>query len=87
MNQPPDAVGSNPLPLKRIQDHPLRFLTYEGPVQNKTGRVQIAEHGRFEIIEQTPTLLAVRFDGIHLKGRFLLRQTNEPDGWSLTSDS
>jgi len=86
MNQPPETVGNGPAPLRRIHDHPVRFLTYEGPVQNKTGRVHIAEHGRFEIIKQTPGLLAVRFDGIHLKGRFLLRQTDEPDGWSLTSE-
>jgi hypothetical protein len=83
---PPDVIGhsSVPLPLERIDDHPIRFLTYEGPVQNKTGRVHLVEHGRFVIIEQTPSVLAVLFDGIHLKGRFLLQSTPEPPRWTIT---
>jgi hypothetical protein len=36
---------ARPTRAERIFDHPLRFLWYEGPVQNGTGRVRIVDRG------------------------------------------
>lgn len=84
MDRPPVKIGDAPLPLEKIADHPLRFLTYEGPVQNGTGSVRIADHGTIELTEQTPDLLTVAFDGQHLKGRFNLRKTDTAQHWTLS---
>ena len=84
VNRPAAEVGNTPLPLEKIADHPLRFLTYEGPVQNQTGNVHITDRGLFEVIEQTPTLLTVFFDGLHLKGRFILSKIDNEQQWTLS---
>ena len=84
MNSPPRTVDAIAMPLERIHDHPLRFLTYEGPVQNNTSRIHIVERGRFKRIAQTPSQWSVVFDGVNLKGPFLLRQTNTPTAWALS---
>lgn len=47
LNTPPAEIKSEPIDAERIHDHPLRFLTYEGPVQNNTGHVQIADKGTY----------------------------------------
>jgi hypothetical protein len=47
LNVPPAEIKNKPIPAERIHDHPLRFLTYEGPVQNDTGNVKIVEKGTY----------------------------------------
>ena len=84
MARHPADVGNTPLPLEKIADHPLRFLTYEGPVQNKTGSVQIADRGRAEMLAQTPNALTVCLDGLHLKGQFILSKTDSGPLWTLS---
>jgi hypothetical protein len=84
MELSPAEVGSSLLPLVKIADHPLRFLTYQGPVQNNTGVVRIADQGGFDVLEQTPDTLTVSLHGLHLKGRFALRKTNAENRWTLS---
>ena len=84
MTRPPADVGNTPLPLDKIADHPLRFLTYEGPVQNKTAGVRIADRGRLEILAQTPDALTVCLDGRHLNGQFILNKTDNEQQWTLS---
>ena len=72
MSCPPTAIGDIPLILDKIIDHPLRFLSYEGPVQNNTASVKIADCGTYESIERTEIFLRVVFCGRHIKGCFLL---------------
>ena len=48
VNCPPAEIGDAPLPLEKIADHSLRFLTYQGPVQNGAGSVCI-EIGRAHV--------------------------------------
>ena len=84
MECPPAEAGKTPLPLLKLADHPIRFLTYEGPVQNQTGRVRIADQGTFELAAQTPDKLTVHFDGHTLKGAFTLHLTDAENRWVLT---
>ena len=79
---PPADLGTAPLKLRKIADHPLRFLTYEGPVQNATGSVSIADSGDYDMTAQTEINLTLILRGQRLKGRFLFSQT-EPSLWSL----
>ena len=71
---PPEAIADPPLPLERIADHPVRFLTYEGPVQQNTASVRIADRGTVEILDPTEAALKIVFQGQVLKGPFLLSQ-------------
>jgi hypothetical protein len=81
----PEHVGDVPLSLTKIADHPLRFLTYEGPVQNKTGSVHIADSGRVEITPHTHQSLTINFDGKHLQGQFELTCTETAQKkWKLS---
>lgn len=83
MDCPPAEIGNAPLRLEKIADHPPRFLTYEGPVQNNTGSVRIADHGTAELIEQTQEVLTITFNGRHLKGQFTLRKTDPNPYWTF----
>jgi len=47
LNVPPVEIKNKPISAERIHDHSLRFLTYEGPVQNNTGSVKIADKGTY----------------------------------------
>ncbi len=83
LNTPPAEIGDEPVPAEHIHDHPLRFLTYEGPVQNGKGQVKIADCGLYQIIEQTEISLAVVFEGRILSGTFGLYRLDEKDHWEL----
>ena len=72
LNVPPAEIKNKPILAERIHNHPLRFLTYEGPVQNNTGQVTIAEKGTYQIIEQTENTLRLEMNGNILKGNFTL---------------
>jgi len=70
----PAEIGSTEHKAEKIADHPLRFLTYEGPVQNKIASVKIADTGQYKILNQCSGLLEIELDGEILKGRFILEQ-------------
>jgi hypothetical protein len=73
----PEKIGSNSVAAERIADHPLRFLSYQGPVQNHTGSVRIAECGECTLENQTQHELTLHFKGKSLTGRYMLTQQNE----------
>jgi len=76
---------------ERIVDHPLRFLWYEGPVQNGTGRVRIVDRGTWSTPDTTqasasggPEADAIHlvFHGAILHGAFALTRISETE-WRL----
>ncbi|MHC5082442.1 MAG: DNA polymerase ligase N-terminal domain-containing protein [Planctomycetota bacterium] len=69
---PPSEIGNKPVVAKRIFDHELRFLTYEGPVQNNTGKVRIADKGIYHKKHQAETSIHIHLDGGVLSGDFRL---------------
>jgi len=73
----PEQIDVISLPIERIFDHPLRFLSYEGPVQNKTGQVKIADKGDFRLISEGADELCIDVRGNILQGICILtRQTD-----------
>lgn len=72
MTVSPEHINTACLPIERIVDHPLRFLSYEGPVQNNTGRVKIADKGCFRMISVKIDSLCVDVQGKILQGIFTL---------------
>ncbi len=69
------------LPLEKIADHPLRFLTYEGPVQNHTGQVRRIDAGAC-LLKKKSNSLCIDFQGQLLRGAFVLENIGA-SGWVL----
>jgi hypothetical protein len=83
MTVSPEHINAACVPIVRIADHPLRFLSYEGPVQNNTGLVKIADKGLFRFISETTDALCVDMQGKFLQGIFTLTRQSE-NLWRLT---
>jgi len=68
----PDKIVNDSVEAVKIFDHPLKFLTYEGPVNEGRGRVQIADVGTYEITSQTDDQIEINLTGRILKGKFTM---------------
>ncbi|MGE5294966.1 MAG: DNA polymerase ligase N-terminal domain-containing protein [Solirubrobacterales bacterium] len=68
----------------KIFDHPLRFLTYEGPVQKGTGKVKIVDSGEYRFHDRQDDLLTFELNGKILKGDFALNRI-EGDEWRFAA--
>jgi hypothetical protein len=87
LNVSPAEIRDEPISAERITDHPRRFLTYEGPVQNNTGRVEIRDKGTYHLRKQTENELLLELEGTILRGCFSLGRTEEPSFWILQAAS
>ena len=76
LSAPPKQISDQEVAAQKIADHPLRFLTYEGPVQNQTGSVTIADTGTCTI-EETQDVLKIVLNGKILHGHFTLTKIRE----------
>ncbi len=76
LEQPPEAVATGTVQATKIFDHPLRFLTYEGPVQKGTGKVRIVERGTCDVLAEEDAI-ALTLDGTILRGDFTLTRAEE----------
>jgi len=81
----PEAVAGHPVEATRIFDHPLRFLTYEGPVQKGTGRVRIVDSGTYESDDRGEDRWALTLSGGILKGPFVLVRV-QGDAWRFAAE-
>jgi hypothetical protein len=77
MTVSPEHINAACLPIERIVDHPLRFLSYEGPVQNNTGQVEIADKGSYRLISEKTDSLCIDVQGKILQGKFTLTRQSE----------
>lgn len=79
---PPDKLTDDAVHAQKISDHPLRFLTYEGPVNEGKATVQIADSGTYRIVENNEGNITLDMDGKILKGKFSLKHTNNKN-WQI----
>ena len=70
----------------KIFDHPLKFLTYQGPVNKGRGNVSITESGTYKIVHQAHHRIKLDLSGKILKGKFTLTHI-EGDNWQFGADS
>jgi hypothetical protein len=70
----------------KIFDHPLKFLTYQGPVNKGRGDVRITESGTYKIVHQAHNQIELDLSGKILKGKFTLTHI-EGDNWQFGADS
>ncbi|MBN1817022.1 MAG: hypothetical protein JW828_06650 [Sedimentisphaerales bacterium] len=68
----PREIADQPVPLEKIFDHPLRFLTYEGAVQKQTGSVTQSDQGIVHITQWEEKAIDFTAEGKLLKGSFYL---------------
>ena len=68
---------------ERIFDHPLKFLTYEGPVQNNTASVTMIDKGVVRFHQTKTETITCEFEGRILKGLFVLGLQKDPM-WTFT---
>ena len=80
---PPAEIKNKIISAERIHDHPLRFLTYEGPIQNGTGSVKIADRGSYQLLEQADNTLTFQSQGKILKGTSTLSKALNTPFWTL----
>ena len=83
LDRPPSQIAAGATKATKIFNHPLRFLTYEGPVQKGTGQVRIVERGTFRLHTQTEDRITLTLTGQSLQAPFLLTQTDGAE-WTLT---
>lgn len=79
---PPNEMSRHPISIEKIADHPPRFLTYEGPVQNNTATVQIADSGDYRFVDRDKKTLDIELNGTILYGRFLISHIRD-NHWAL----
>ena len=81
LDKNPQEIDS-PSEAVKIFDHPLKFLTYEGPVNKGKGRVQIADAGTYEVMHENDERIELDLHGQILKGKFALTHIKD-DRWQL----
>lgn len=67
-----------PITAERIADHPLRFLSYEGPVQNGTANVRRVDEGDLCYRQTTSETILCHLDGKILNGVYALHLEKIP---------
>lgn len=81
LNIPPDRLSAAPAEAVKIFDHPLKYLTYEGPVQQETGQVRLADAGAYIRLEWNEGRYVIHLKGAVLTGTFELKK--QIDTWIL----
>jgi hypothetical protein len=84
LQERPENALDHPVAATRIHDHALRFLTYEGPVQKKAGKVRIIERGTYRLWSETNDRMALDLESTPLQGGFVLTR-KEGAAWELVS--
>jgi hypothetical protein len=68
----PRQILYKPAHAQKIHDHPIKFLTYQGPVQNGNANVKIVDSGTYTVLHRTNEKIEMHFTGEILNGRFAL---------------
>jgi hypothetical protein len=66
-----------PVPARRIEDHRMAFLTYEGPISGDRGDVRRADAGTVQFEELTATRIVMNLEGGRLQGQYTLTTKGE----------
>lgn len=79
---PTEASFGRALTCNRIRDHRLAYLSYEGPVSNGRGRVDIFDRGEYDAFAADEGRWEFVLHGLRISGRFeLLRQDEHSANW------
>ena len=82
LNLPPQEIPKSPAQARPIADHEMRFLTYEGPVNQGLGSVRIVEAGTYSMPSQDNSTWRLFLQGTLLRGAFEIAQSPD-ESWQL----
>jgi len=82
LDKAPQQLIQNPANAVKIFDHPLKFLTYQGPVNKGRDSVCIIETGTYKMVHQAHDRIELDLNGKILKGKFTLSHI-EGDNWQF----
>jgi len=85
LDKAPADIPHGPCDAVKIFDHPLKFLTYQGPVNKGKGKVRIVETGTYQILQEKHDLIKLNLNGQILKGKSVLTHIKD-DNWLLTHE-
>ena len=71
VNVPPEEWGNRQVAAAKIFDHPLKFLTYEGPVNKGKGSVSITDSGTYLPLTHSQNHLKLELSGEVMKDEFI----------------
>ena len=77
LEEAPSEVLHHAIRAVKIFDHPLRFLTYEGPVQKGTGHVRLTDSGTYRLTGRDDDTIGLAMEGRILTGRFTLTRDRD----------
>jgi bifunctional non-homologous end joining protein LigD len=83
LESPPDELLQRKTSAEKIFDHPLKFLTYEGDVNDGRGNVKIADAGAYRTLSENENCWKLQLDGSILKGKSILSHL-EGDKWEFS---
>jgi hypothetical protein len=84
LEAPPEKLASQKTKATLIFDHDKKFLTYQGPVNNGKGTVEIVDEGNSSIDLSDEHIIKMKFEGKILLGHFRLIKTNNL--WELSAE-
>ncbi len=76
----PTVPQNFPMPARRIQDHRLIYLQFEGPVSGSRGTVRRMDEGMADCLEKSAARLELNFFGHHLSGEFVILNPSDAFG-------
>ena len=79
----PRQILQAPANAEKIHDHPVKFLTYQGPVQNGKANIKIVDSGTYNIVHQTNEKFELHLAGQTLSGKFNLTLLTD-NRWKFT---
>ena len=80
---PIDLEAGHQRCCRKIQDHRLLYLTYEGEISGGRGQVRRVEQGRYEQIQAGETCRRFKLEGEIMGGDFSLTRQGNTDQWIL----
>jgi len=80
---PAELAEGQSAPARRIGDHRLVYLDYEGEVSRGRGNVTRFDSGTCEILSADESRWEFRLAGNKLRGLFELKPTKGSEGWTL----
>lgn len=84
MSEAPETTQDAPQECRRLPDHRLRYLDYEGPISKNRGEVTRHDKGHCIVHTCSAACWNVTFSGCKLRGRARLERTAQSDNdWTL----
>jgi len=83
-----DCLGLRPgdsLTARKLPDHRLAYLSYQGPVSGGRGQVRSIRTGTYETLDRGPDRLVVRLNWPGASAAFELARSDQAgDDWRIT---